>query len=98
MRTNDEVLKDHTETYYEIKRKVQGLFLTSYSINTCSRIAETNGDHKLSESLELHSKTIKEIAIEIKDNLEKFVEEENEMFDIVGVKLKEINEKVERLK
>jgi gas vesicle protein len=53
---------------------------------------------QLSELLTLHANTLDEIAKNVKENVDKFVEEENEMMSIIEIQLKDLNEKTERLK
>jgi len=107
MRTNGEMLKQHTETFYVLKRQVMGLYSISSALRIrtrilkerkCADVFEEVVNMQLSERLILYANTLDEIAKNVKENVDKFVEEENEMMNIIEIQLKELNEKTERLK
>jgi gas vesicle protein len=107
MNPMEAMLKKHTETFYILKRQVMGLYSTSSALRIRARILkerkcvdvfEEVENTQLSELLTLHANTLDEIAKNVKENVDKFVEEENEMMSIIEIQLKDLNEKTERLK
>lgn len=103
----DELLKQHQETYYELKRKTLGLFSIAAALKIragllrkreCVDVFEEVENKQLSELLDLHAKSLEEIAKSFRDNVDKFVDEENKMTEVIEIQLKSVNEKVERLK
>ncbi len=107
MNSMETMLKKHTETFYVLKRQVMGLYSTSSALRIrarilkerkCADIFEEVENTQLSELLTFHANTLDEIAKNIKENVDKFVDEENEIMSIIEIQLKELNERTERLK
>jgi predicted transcriptional regulator len=107
MNPMEDMLKKHTETFYVLNRQVMGLCSTSSALRIRARILkerkcvdafEEVENMQLSKLLILHANTLDEIAKNIKENVDKFVEEENEMFNVIEVQLKDLNEQSEGLK
>jgi hypothetical protein len=88
----DELVNKHVETFNSMNRQVMGLHMIASALESRSKILMRDaGKSDTTDALDFNAKVIHEIAQNLKENLNKFADEENEMMECIEKQLKEIN-------